>query len=112
VTRLLTLEMACWHYAKAACGHCHPAAADSNFKGTSAISMSLPAQVLFWDTRQGTSPVLAISDAHGKQDIQAVDWSALREASVATGEGSKLLLMAADGWYCLHPMLNRVHQAR
>lgn len=34
-------------------------------------------QVLFWDTRVGTSPTQRIEEAHGAgQDIQCVDWEA------------------------------------
>jgi hypothetical protein len=43
-------------------------------------------KVLFWDTRQGSKPVLAVAEAHGRKDIQAVDWSGLLDYLVATGE--------------------------
>jgi len=44
--------------------------------------------VLFWDARAGSGPSHSLARAHGPADIQAVDWSALRDHWVATGDAS------------------------
>jgi len=53
------------------------------------VSVGDDTQVLFWDTRSGTSPVTAVTKAHDSHDIHTVDWSGLSEHLLVTG--------AADG---------------
>lgn len=42
-------------------------------------------QLLFWDTRSGSSPVIQLNQAHSQSDLHVVDWSSLRSELVATG---------------------------
>ncbi|EIE23954.1 WD40 repeat-like protein [Coccomyxa subellipsoidea C-169] len=46
-------------------------------------------KLLLWDTRAQPGPAAAVEQAHGQQDVQCVDWSALQEHMLVTG--------AADG---------------
>ena len=47
-------------------------------------SVSVDRQLIFWDLRIGTSPVIRLKDVH-KSDINTVDWSALNPNLLATG---------------------------
>ncbi len=53
---------------------------------TEVVSVGDDKLMLFWDTRQGTKPVRRVDGAHPKQDIHCVDWSALQQHLIATGE--------------------------
>ncbi len=44
-------------------------------------------KLLLWDTRAQPGPAAAVEQAHGQQDVQCVDWSALQEHMLVTGEG-------------------------
>jgi histone-binding protein RBBP4 len=47
-------------------------------------SVSVDKQLIFWDLRIGTSPIIKLKDVH-KSDINTVDWSTLNPNLVATG---------------------------
>ena len=39
-----------------------------------------------WDVRSGSSPVAAVPEAHGKQDVHCINWSLPQPNDVVTGE--------------------------
>ena len=41
--------------------------------------------LLFWDTREGVSPVASVTRAHGNKDVHCCDWSELSPNLVVTG---------------------------
>lgn len=53
-------------------------------------SVGVDKQVLLWDLRAGTQPILTLREVH-KSDINTVDWSSFDEHLLATGSTDKLV---------------------